>query len=237
MNEKDRLQEISRENVYSAGLNAAVVEFTYKVLSSYFKGGSCLELGCAEGIGTKELARHFERVVAVDGAQIFINMINDRFRSNVVTGVCSLIEDFEIDETFDVVVLSHILEHVVDPVQVLSVAGRYLKDDGLVLIDVPHANSLHRLAAVRMGLLKTPDELNDTDRRNGHRRVYTRELMAGHIKEAGLEVVKYDGFWIKPLSNKQIEDTWDDAMVNAFLQLGRDIPEYCAEMVVVCRKA
>jgi 2-polyprenyl-3-methyl-5-hydroxy-6-metoxy-1,4-benzoquinol methylase len=40
--------------------------------------------------------------------------------------------------------LTHILEHVDDPVQVLKIAKKFLKEDGVLIADVPNAHSLHR---------------------------------------------------------------------------------------------
>jgi len=47
----------------------------------------------------------------------------------------------------------HVLEHVDDPVAVLRLVKSWLKPGGRVLAAVPNARSIHRQAAVIMGLL------------------------------------------------------------------------------------
>jgi len=46
------------------------------------------------------------------------------------------------DESFDVIVLNHVLEHVETPKSLLAEIRRILKDDGLLAIGVPNAESL-----------------------------------------------------------------------------------------------
>jgi len=45
------------------------------------------------------------------------------------------------DKSADILIYSHVLEHVEDPAHVLEEARRILKDDGVVFIEVP--NALH----------------------------------------------------------------------------------------------
>jgi 2-polyprenyl-3-methyl-5-hydroxy-6-metoxy-1,4-benzoquinol methylase len=52
-------------------------------------------------------------------------------------------EDVSLPEKyFDLVILNHTLEHVENPVEVLSKIKRILKNDGLVFVDVPNFGSL-----------------------------------------------------------------------------------------------
>ncbi len=104
---------------------------------------------------------------------------------------------------------------------------------GAILAAVPNCNSIHRQAAVEMGLLSSADELNDTDRKNGHRRVYSCEKLEADFQAAGLAIKKRGGYWLKPLSNIQIEQTWDEAMIRAFMKLGERYTKIAAEIYVI----
>ncbi len=46
----------------------------------------------------------------------------------------------DVDETFDVITLFHVLEHLPDPRQVLEGLGRLLRPSGRIIIEVPNAN-------------------------------------------------------------------------------------------------
>lgn len=42
------------------------------------------------------------------------------------------------------------------------------------------------------------------------------------------------GVFLKPLSNQQIEDHWSPQMIKGFYELGRDFPEFTADIYAVC---
>ena len=102
------------------------------------------------------------------------------------------------------------------------------------MIGVPNGHSIHRLVAVKMNLLDHPCQQNDRDKALGHRRVYTQETLKQHIDEAGLTFLDMDGVFFKPLSNAQIQEQWTPEMINGFYELGKDMPEYAAELLAVC---
>jgi hypothetical protein len=112
----------------------------------------------------------------------------------------------------------------------------WLSPDGVILAAVPNSHSIHRQAAVLMGLLKKENELNDTDRRNGHRRVYNMPLLQKDFLDAGLKIVKCGGYWLKPEHNTFIDNNWNDKMIDAFLQLGENYPEIAGEIYIVASK-
>ena len=132
--------------------------------------------------------------------------------------------------------MEHILEHVDNPIDIMIRAKEWLSDNGVMILGVPNALSIHRLVAVKMGLLKAPNELNERDYQLGHQRVYSMETFIKDIKEAGLTIIEKGGVFFKPLSNGQIETNWNDNMIEGFYELGKDFPENAAEIFVVCKK-
>ena len=88
-----------------------------------------------------------------------------------------------------------------------------------------------------MGLLKFEEELNDADRHHGHRRVYTPETFRRDFLLAGLRIEVFGGYWLKPVSNGQIERDWDERMLSAFMTLGERYPDIAGEIYVVAGAA
>jgi len=211
-----------------------MVRFRYEALRPHLKGASALELGSAEGEMTRLLLPHFEHLVIVDAAGDLLDHVADSPR---LTKVRSLFEAFEPDERFDTVVMEHVLEHVADPVALLQKARSWLAPDGRILVGVPNAHSIHRLAAVKMGLLSNPAQLNARDLQVGHRRVYDPETLCTQIKSAGLTLLERGGVFFKPVSNQQMEEQWSEEMIEGFHKLGRDFPDYAAEIYAVCTVA
>ena len=234
--EKKALEKIAEEVRYSKGFNGKLMYYRFLTVQEYFRGKVCLELGCADGLMTQFLVSYFEKVVAVDGSAKFCEITRNKVKSNNLEVVCSLFENYEPNEKFDTIIMAHILEYVKDPVLILKKAKNWLRDDGAILIDVPNANSIHRQAGVKMGLLKRVDELNELDKKLGHRRVYTWETLQEDIKEAGLKIKEIGGVFLKTLTNSQIETWWTEEMMDAFYELGKEYPEIAAEMYAVCEK-
>jgi hypothetical protein len=88
--------------------------------------------------------------------------------------------------TFDNIVLGHVLEHVADPCALLKAVRGWLSPDGAVYAAGAKRHSVHRQAAVIMGLLPDEHALNATDIHHGHRRVYDPESFRGDFRAAGL---------------------------------------------------
>jgi 2-polyprenyl-3-methyl-5-hydroxy-6-metoxy-1,4-benzoquinol methylase len=208
-----------------------MVQFRYQSLSPYLRGPNGLELGSAEGEMTRLLLPHFQSLTVVDGAGDLLARIPN---APSLHKVRSLFEEFQPALRFDTIVMEHVLEHVADPVALLRRAGTWLAPRGRVLVGVPNANSIHRLAAVKMGLLTHPGQLNERDLQLGHRRVYTTDSLRTHIEAGGLHIAERGGVFLKPLSNSQIEAHWDERMIEGFHQLGRDFPDHAAEIFAVC---
>lgn len=210
-----------------------LIHYRYKTIKPHIKGPYGLELGSAEGEMTQYLIGDFEHLTSVDGSKELLEMM-PKYEHH--TKVHSFFEDFQPHKKFNTIVMEHILEHVDNPIDIMKRAKEWLEDDGVMLLGVPNALSIHRLAAVKMGLLKTPDELNARDHQLGHQRVYSMDTFAKDIENAGLRIIEKGGVFFKPLSNGQIENNWNEKMIEGFYELGKDFPENAAELYVVCRK-
>lgn len=235
-NEKARLEKIAKNIRYKTSFNGKLMYYRSLEIIPYSRGKTALELGCADGLMTEMLIKYFKKVVAVDGSAKFCKITRNRIKSNNLEVKCSLFEKLELNEKFDTIILAHILEHVEDPILIIKKAKSWVKDNGVILLDVPNANSIHRQAGVKMGLLKKVDELNELDKKLGHRRVYTWETLQKDIKKAGLNIKVMGGVFLKPLTNSQIEKWWTEEMMNAFYELGKEYPEMAAEIYAVCEK-
>ena len=229
--EKSRLESIGNSLQYSIGANGAMVDYSFKVAVRFMHGDSVLEMGPAEGVMTRLLAATGKQLTVVEASGAYCADLAQRYPQAAV--VHALFEEFEPAQQFDYIILGHVLEHVQDPVDILRRAATWLKPQGRMFAAVPNARSLHRQGAVLMGLLPQEDALNETDIRHGHRRVFNPESFRNAFLQAGLKVEMFGGYWIKPVSNKQIEDHWTPEMLDAFMQLGERYPDIAAEIYVL----
>ena len=234
VNELERLSEIAAVSKYGFGANRATIAYSFKVFRRFIQQGSILELGPAEGHMTEEIVTLGLPLTAVEGAPTFCEQLHQRFPQIEV--VQSLFENYEPKKKYDTIVLGHVLEHVEDPVALLRRARDWLTGDGRILAAVPNARSLHRQAAVILGMLPFEEQLNEADVHHGHRRVYNPETYRRDFLAAGLRIEVFGGYWLKPLSNGQIEKDWTPELLEAFMALGERYPDIAGEIYIVAQR-
>jgi trans-aconitate methyltransferase len=230
--EKSRLAQTADFYDSRKGLSNLLVSRGAEIILARARGPRLLELGCANGVMTEIFAARFPEVTVVEGAESYAAKAREILGKPGEVHCC-LFEEFVPSAPFDDIVLAGVLEHVLDPVELLRRASGWLTRPGRLHILVPHAHSLHRLAGVTLGLLSRPEEMHAGDRAMGHRRVYTWKLLETHILESGLEITARDGNFLKPLSNAQMEDLPEALLEDARL-LGREYPELAAEIYALC---
>ena len=93
-----------------------------------------LDFGCGTG-GFLKLLQNKYNIYGVEMSDIYRNiLINDNLE------VYKSIDEFIIK--FDIICLWHVFEHLDDPIGLLTHIKNYLKPDGIILIEVPHAGDI-----------------------------------------------------------------------------------------------
>jgi len=215
------------------GFDLKLVQRGYTQFKKYFRGISCLELGPATGYMTKNLVTDFQKVTVVEGSRTLLEQIPNY--PNIVKHN-TLFEEFETNDFYDTIILNHVLEHIENPVALLKRIKKWMNPNAILIVGVPNSRSFHRLAAVKMGLLKMENELNERDKELGHYRVYDMQLLRKHVKSAGYKIIGEGGIFLKFLSNNQIEKFLNTEVVDAYFELGNDFKENSAEIFVVLEK-
>lgn len=219
-------------------LEEAVREKEFSNLVSFCSSShqSVIEFGLGDGVFTSMLCERFSTVQAIDAAETTIDLLKSRLHYDNLSFEQSYVENYTTEMTYDVIVMSHILEHLDDPIGALKNVKKLMHQDSLLYISVPNANSLHRLVAVKMGLLERPDSLNQRDVELGHKIVYFPSNFRSVVESAELNIVSFGGVMIKPLANSQISKDWSSNMVDGFIALGDDLPELCGDIYVVAKR-
>lgn len=232
--ERERLETIAEHFSMKDGFNGYMNKYRVSKILELCQGDSVLDLGSADVFMAEALSPFFKEIVSVDGSKELIERARARLGNETnITLVNSLIEEFDTPRKFDLVLLSFILEHVADPVQVAAKALTFVKPGGSMLVMVPNARSLHRRVGVALGLLSKVDDFSEEDIRQGHRRVYTEELLCHELTQAGAHIETSGTFFIKPLSNPQMEQL-GTRVADAFFEVSRDLPGLGSMIFVKC---
>lgn len=202
-------------------------------------GESALEIGCGAGDWTRLICQKYKRVDIVEpSASLIKNVLHicQKNKCQSVTGHHCTIESFRPPEgqKWQHIYMTFLLEHLEDPVGVLRRVTKLLRKNGRLYIAVPNANSVHRILAVRMKLIKAADELSRNDLRVCHHRVYTPKLLVSHILKAGCEIDKVIPLGLKFVNIDQMKK-WPRQLIDVLCQSGDIAPQNCAYIGVIAK--
>ena len=215
--------------------------FMMRSFKPFFRQGNVLELGSYTGNFTKLLLPFFKDITCVDASLDAIRIARKIF-GNKVSFVHSTFEVAHLPSQYDNIILTHVLEHVDNPVLVLKrINEEWLSEKGKLFLVCPNANAASRQIAVKMGLRLQPTAVIAALKKHGHRRTYTGDTLERDAKLAGLTVVHRSGIFFKALANFQ----WDrllktDIISSEYLegcyQLGQEYPDLCSSIFLLCEK-
>jgi 2-polyprenyl-3-methyl-5-hydroxy-6-metoxy-1,4-benzoquinol methylase len=207
----------------------------------FFKPGSFLELGSFKGDFTKRFLNHFNDITCVEASDEAIAIAKSAF-GNQIDFYNALFEEVSLPRKYDNIVLTHVLEHIDDPVKVLKrINNEWLSDSGRFFLVCPNANAPSRQIAVKMGLISHNTAITPAEKEHGHHITYTLDTLERDAKAAGLKVVHRSGIFFKALANFQ----WDqllntDIISKDYLQgcfeLGQQYPDLCSSIFLLCEK-
>lgn len=223
-------EHVARTFDYFDGVCASAADYSLGIVKRHLSGRSILEVGPADGYMTRGLPKEFD-LTLVEPSDTLSQKLRQSFpHANVVT---ALAEEFTPSGRFDNILLCHVLDHVRDPVPIVRRAAAWLNPGGKIIAIAPNSDSLHRQAAVLMDLLPAANAFSERDQVQGKRRIFNREEFRRLFSDAGLNIQFFGGYWLKPVSNSQIEQHWTPEMIEAFFVLGERYPEIAAEMCLV----
>ena len=134
----------------------------------------------------RAVAHETKKVAGVDGSQHKILLAHKLTSASNVEYVISLFEEFHTTESFDAIVMNNVLEHVDEPVSMLRRVNPWLSSQGIAIITVPNAESLHKKVGLQMGVISSLYELTPGDVSKGHQRIYDRDALRRDVEAAGL---------------------------------------------------
>lgn len=232
----------SESEKYSYSFDYDVMHpFMIKSFEPLFNKGSLLELGSFKGDFTRRFQPYFEDVTCVEVSDVAIDEAKKKLGGNV-TFVNSLFEKAALPKRYDNIVLTHVLEHLEDPVLVLKrVNDEWLAEGGRFFLVCPNANAPSRQIAVKMGLISHNAAVTPSEAEHGHRCTYTLDTLERDAVAAGLKVVHRSGIFFKALANFQ----WDrllqtDIVSKEYLEgcykLGQHYPDLCSSIFLMCER-
>lgn len=231
----------TKEHKYAYNFDFDVMHhYMIKSFEPFFKKNDVLELGSFRGDFTKRLIPYFSDITCVEASNEAIEIAKSEVKN--ATYFNSLFEETILPKKYNNIILTHVLEHVDDPVELLrKIGSNWLSDDGYLFLVCPNANAPSRQIAVKMGLISHNSAITKSEKEHGHRITYSLDTLERDVKLANLDVIHRSGIFFKALANFQ----WDqlintDIISNEYLdgcfQLGHQYPDLCSSIFIVCKK-
>lgn len=112
-----------------------------KIIEPYFhKDKTLLEVGCSAGMFLYHAVDKLKEIVGIDFDVQAAKYAESKCNCKVYTS--KITETGLPKKSFDIICAFQILEHVKDPITFLSELNGYLKDDGVMFIEVPNLDDI-----------------------------------------------------------------------------------------------
>lgn len=208
-----------------------------------YKHDNILEIGC--GMNPYFLGfRDYKNMVIADPSESFCENAKQLAKSEdkrieVVKGFLEEsvenIKSFGVK--FDFIILSSVLHELDEPQLMLGAIRKLCSDNTVVHINVPNANSIHRLIALETGLIKNVHEQSTQMQKMQRRRTYDIKLLKDEMKIAGFKVIDSGSYFVKPFTHMQMqrcieEEIIDENVIIGLEKISKYFPEFGAGIYV-----
>ena len=109
-----------------------------QILNSVRSQSKVLDIGCAEGYVSKEIASKGCEVVGIEIDMDAAEKAGKYCKEVIVGDVESIELNNKYINYFDYIILADVLEHLSNPLKILNKFKEYLKDDGYLILSLPN---------------------------------------------------------------------------------------------------
>lgn len=150
---------------------------------------SCLEIGCGTGKNTVWLAQRAARITAMDLSEKMLEKAKEKFEDGAVNFICADINNnwAFLDESYDLVSFSLVLEHIEHLEHVFREAFKVLNNGGYIYIGELHPYKQYSGSKARF---ETPEGLQIVTCYNHHLSDFTNAA-----RKYGLQLVAVDEYF------------------------------------------
>lgn len=206
----------------------------------FIKPGRMLELGYINNIWTDALLAAGGSVDILEAATNHVEKAREHFRDDKRVRVFqTLFEDYVPQEKYDTILMSGVIKHIPDDVGFLRMTRAWLKPDGVVIGCTQNSRSFHRRLGAYMGLELAPDVHNKRDREVFNIHHYDRFKWRALFLEAGYEVERVQGVFLKILSTEQmmyLGEKYDIIQImDGLRRLGEELQDYAWYLFLIAR--
>lgn len=138
---------------------------------------------------------------------------------------------------FDMVLISSLMHELNDRDHFITKLKSVLTPKTIVHINVPNANSFHRLLAKEMGLVKCTHELSQTNKKMQQNCVFDMESLKNLFLSSNFLVTDSGSLFVKPFTHEQMarvmkENIISEQILDGLYKMTQYMPELGSELFI-----
>ena len=174
-----KLPRVVRDLIEKTGIRKSLAFSQFNYLKPYIKGKNLFEIGSGEGFLLEMYEKNGFNVSGIEPSKVNIEIINSKLKHSKCEN--KFVEDLSFSgKKLDVVIISHVLEHLINGKEILANIRNGLVDGGILFIEVP--NCQHK---------ETLDHSVETQPHMYH---FTKQSLQKLLEIAGFRVLRMDTF-------------------------------------------
>ena len=239
MGKMDRIVKYEKEYMSDYGFESVMVWARQKMvleIMDKLRPSRVLEVGCGWDLLASKVKHAFQKWVIVEPAPKFASHAAQNFSGDRrMMVVCEFIERTNDLGEFDFCIVSCLLHEVERPLEILASLRKFLSPHGVLHVNVPNALSMHRQLAVEMGIIGSPYERSERNRRLMQPHVFDIRSLKSLLGNAGFSCIDEGGYFIKPFTHGQMKvviDALGERLLPGLWALGKKHPELASEIYV-----
>ena len=160
------------------------------IFNKYAKSpNSFLDIGCGEGYALNFFSKKYN-IKGIDYSDFGIKTHNPNMLKYLIKGdIMDCIKN--IDETFDLINLDNVLEHLPNPQEFLQLLKKICNNNTIICISVPNDFSMIQIKLCEEKIIKTPFWV--TEKTSEHFNYFSTDSLKKFIENNGFEVLELIG--------------------------------------------
>lgn len=183
-----------------------------------------LEIGCGtEPLFTFDTSREY---TIVEPSELFCCKAREKAAElkkdvKIIQGFFEQCVD-ELDSGYDMIICSSLLHEIEDTNPLLASLKQVAGERTIVHLNVPNANSFHRLLAIAAGFIQDSHTLSDRNKNLQQARVYDLDSLKKELALYGVATIKEGSYFVKPFTHRQMEQMLQNGIIDKRVLDGLD---------------
>lgn len=202
-----------------------------------------LEIGC----GYEPLFQYVEGVefTCIEPSEVFyknaVNLSKQFSHAACIHGFFEEIAD-TLSHNYDMIICSGLLHEVEKPALLLECIKKVCNQNTVVHINVPNANSMHRLLALESGYIQNTHDMSMRNKELQQHNVFDMESLTALVEAKGMKVEGSGSYFVKPFTHAQMEKNLEsgilsEEILDGLFRMEKYMPGLGSEIYVNCRLA